>query len=280
MNLFGIPYVGADICGFNSDTTEQLCNRWMSLGAFYTFMRNHAVKGSIPHEAYRWESVADASRYAISIRYNLMPYLYTLFQKSSVVGTPILQALSFGFPSDVNTYGIDTQFLFGPAVLVTPVLTENATTVEGYFPRGVWYAWDSLFGKKGSHDIISGPTTVTLQAPLSFIPVHILGGNVLVAQWPGYTTTASRKNPFYLIVALDENGEASGSLYLDDGESIFQERTSEIGFSVKNGVLRTYGKFGYRVSERVDKIIVASSKGVKTYSVKLSLNTQFTFRFH
>lgn len=56
------------------NTDEELCNRWMQLAAFTPFFRNHNVKGAIPQEPYRWDSVANASRTAIAIRYSLLPY--------------------------------------------------------------------------------------------------------------------------------------------------------------------------------------------------------------
>lgn len=72
--IFQIPFVGADTCGFNGNSDEELCNRWMQLSAFMPFYRNHNIKGAISQEPYRWDSVAEASRTAINARYTLLPY--------------------------------------------------------------------------------------------------------------------------------------------------------------------------------------------------------------
>ncbi|KZO89390.1 glycoside hydrolase family 31 protein [Calocera viscosa TUFC12733] len=73
--FFMIPMVSAqEFLGFNGNTDEDLCNRWMQMAAFTPFYRNHTVRGAIPQEPYRWDSVANASRIAIAARYALLPY--------------------------------------------------------------------------------------------------------------------------------------------------------------------------------------------------------------
>jgi alpha-glucosidase len=112
--------------------------------------------------------------------------------------------------------------MLGSAILVLPVLDQGQTTVTGVFPGGKstrWYDWYT--GKeedRGKHG-----ENVTVDAPLGHIPIYIKGGSIIPLQQPAYTTSESRKNPFELVLALDENSEAIGQLYLDDGESLEPE---------------------------------------------------------
>ena len=223
-SIFGIPMFGVDACGFLEDTTGELCARWMQLGAFFGFYRNHNMEGSASQEPYLWPEVAEASRNAMRIRYALLPYLYTLFYEAHVRGDTVMRALAWEFPNDPSLADFDRQFMLGPAIMVAPVLEEGATSVHVYFPCGAkWYDWYSLT------EAVKGTSTSgrdrRVEAPVTHIPVFIRGGSVIPMQQPGLTTRASRRGKWELIVALDEIGEAVGELYMDDGESIEPEAT-------------------------------------------------------
>lgn len=90
-NMFGIPLVGADICGFVGNTTEELCARWMQLGAFYPFARNHNSKDAIPQEPYRWPKVQSAAKSALNTRYLILPYYYLLFFRAHTTGSMVIK---------------------------------------------------------------------------------------------------------------------------------------------------------------------------------------------
>lgn len=193
--------------------------------------RNHYGIGKSAQEAYVWPSVANASRAAIAIRYSLLNYLYTLMHAAHTRGDTVLRALAWEFPDDFSLRATDTQFLFGPSLLISPVLTQGATTVGAVFP-GIgqgerWYDWYDLQEVKG----VKSGENVTLDAPLEKIRVHVRGGSILPLQAPGNTTTATRGNPFALLIALDCQGSAKGSLYLDDGESIEPPETKMVEVS-------------------------------------------------
>ncbi|PIK48957.1 putative maltase-glucoamylase, intestinal [Apostichopus japonicus] len=211
-----ICQTGADICGFWFNTTEEMCQRWMQLGAFYPYARNHNGAGMIPQHPTAFSSeMTRVSRNILNHRYTLLPFMYTVFYEAYVDGNTVIRPLLHEFTSDKTTWNIDRQLLWGPNFLITPVLEEGQTTVRGYFPDQRWY---SYYDGKENPESWRG-SWVLLSAPLYFIPLHVRGGYIIPTQDPALTTVYSRKNPMGLIVPLDDNMEATGRLFWDDGEA-------------------------------------------------------------
>ncbi|KAG0641407.1 glycosyl hydrolases family 31-domain-containing protein [Tuber brumale] len=260
-SIYQIPMVGSDVCGFGGNTTETLCARWASLGAFNPFFRNHNGDTSIPQEFYLWPLVASSARKSIEIRYRLLDYIYTAMHHQSVDGTPLLNPLFFKYPKDTNTYKIDTQFIYGNALLVSPVIGENSTSVEVYLPKDTLY--DFHTGKKIKGE---GKNVTLTNIPFDEIPLHIIGGNILPFRSSSAHTTAElRTRPFTIVIAADERGEASGGLYIDDGVSIQQKAIIDVTMEYKSGRLSIKGKFGFKgetdgANVRVESVKVLGKK--------------------
>jgi alpha-glucosidase (family GH31 glycosyl hydrolase) len=220
-NMFGVPMIGADICGFIYDTTEELCTRWIEVGAFYPFSRNHNALGQIPQELYLWSNVAAAAKNALGMRYQLLPFFYTLFYKAHTVGDTVARALWMNFPTDATALTLDRQFMLGNEILISPVLDQGATSVNAYFPQGYWY---NFAERTLAVDASVTGMWRTLSTPLTSVNVHIRGGSVLPLQQAAMTTTAGRVTPFTIVAALCPGGKAWGSLFWDDGEQINLDR--------------------------------------------------------
>ncbi|KAF9343819.1 hypothetical protein BGX26_005172 [Mortierella sp. AD094] len=247
--LFGIPFTGSDICGFNGNATEELCLRWHQLGALYPFSRNHNDIHSIDQEPYVWpKTVLPAARQALEIRYSLLPYYYTLFQKAHRTGQPLWQPLFFPYPEDRLTLKNDKQFMLGDAIMVSPALYQGQIQVKAYFPgNGRWFDFTSLQcvmerdnstvkgTKEKDEDRINRYRFLKAVAGTDPIPMSIAGGHVIPTQNPKLTVAETRLQPVSLIIALDNEGNAQGEMYIDDGKSVNNVYQAQVKWELSIG---------------------------------------------
>jgi len=219
--IFGIPLIGADICGFNGDTTEELCTRWFQVGTLYPFSRDHNSISSIPQEPWSFgNTLLEVSNWSIRTKYSLINYYYSQYFEMSLNGGSLFKPAFFEYPQDTNllsTHSSD-NFMIGPALIVHPVLDEGVSTVNAYFPEDTWYDWYT--GEKLN---LPSSGLVTLDAPLKgLVNIHMRGGSI-IPKAVNYVTAMNlhelRYSNITLVVALDSSGSAFGSLVLDDGVS-------------------------------------------------------------
>ncbi|KAI1272151.1 glycosyl hydrolases family 31-domain-containing protein [Xylaria sp. FL0933] len=270
--VHAMPMVGSDVCGFNGNAEENMCARWALLGAFQPFYRNHADISAPNQEFYLWESVTEAAQKAIDARYRLLDYIYTAMYRAASTGAPIVNPLFFIYPNDAATFGIDLQWFYGDAVLVSPVTDDNATSVTFYLPDDIFYDFWTLQPVQGT-----GATVTVDDVAFTDIPVHVRGGIILpLRSASGNTTALVRENDFTLIVAPGKDGKASGSLYLDDGDSLdVADKYSDISFTWDGTTLKAEGTFGYNTDVVVESVKILGGEEPVTKEGSWSLNAAF-----
>ncbi|NXA75611.1 LYAG glucosidase, partial [Thryothorus ludovicianus] len=270
-SFFGIPLVGADICGFSGSTSEELCTRWTQLGAFYPFARNHNTQNEKAQDPAAFSPAArTAMKDVLLTRYSLLPFLYTLFYRAHLQGDTVARPLFFEFPWDEATWELDRQFLWGQSLLVTPVLEPGVDSVTGYVPQGTWY--DFYTGSS----VNSTGEMLKMSAPLEHLNLHIREGSILPTQKPGTTTEVTRGNPLRLIVALSSHSTAWGDLFWDDGESLDTYEKGNYSYVVFNVTQNIFTSTILHANTEATKVTVGTLSifGVQKPPSKVLLNGQ------
>jgi alpha-glucosidase/alpha-D-xyloside xylohydrolase len=238
--LSGFPYWGSDIGGFNptEEYTGELHVRWFQFGAFCPSFRAHGRNWHLklpwgwhggeggPFEARDWRAdPAELNNPAIEpiikkyleLRYQLLPYTYTAVRETHDTGIPIMRALWIHDPDDPVAAARGDEYLWGPDLLVAPVVEKGATMRALYLPRGDWY--DFWTGER-----IRGGREIARPVDLETMPLYVRAGAVLpigpVKQYADETVDAP--------VTLRIHPGASGTsfLYEDDGIS-FDHQSGE-----------------------------------------------------
>ncbi|KAH7056572.1 glycosyl hydrolases family 31-domain-containing protein [Linnemannia elongata] len=235
IGLSGIPFSGADVGGFFGNPDAELLTRWYQAGIYYPFFRAHAHLDSKRREPWLFgEPYTTQIREAIRTRYTLLPFWYTLFQEASVEGTPIIRPMFTEFPEDEAVFGMDDQYMVGDAILVKPVVKSAVVRSNVYFAgKEKWFDIKD-------YSVEQGPGFKDIDSPADKIPVYQRAGTIVPKrERPRRSSKAMENDPFTLVIALDSKSEASGRLYLDDGESFNYEKGDYIlrEFKVSKGVL-------------------------------------------
>lgn len=209
--IFGIPFVGVDLCGFGGDTTEELCSRWMQAGAFFPFSRNHNQIYKIPQEPYAWgvnSSVYQASHQSLKMRYSLLKWYYSIFVRNNGTGS-VFRPLFFDY-NDVESLKIEDQFLLGNEIMIAPIVTINTTSRYIYFP-GDGIFWFDFFN--ASNVYLSGLKVNIENALNSTPPVFQRAGSIIYTQKTDSVKTVNDlSNNFTLKIALENKNKIFSAL--------------------------------------------------------------------
>jgi alpha-D-xyloside xylohydrolase len=237
----GLPYWDTDIAGFfapsiyptyraahkplidgsdardNIDGYEdypELFVRWFQWGTFHPVMRAHGERMHNEVWSYGKEAEPILEKY-LRLRYQLMPYTYSLAYSTYKTGAPFMRALFMDFPNDPNVADIPDEYMFGPAFLVAPVVEQGATTRRVYLPAGSdWYNyWTS--------ERINGGQTITANAPIDTLPLFVRAGSIV----PLGSPILSADQPQSIAsVRIYPGADADFTLFSDDGTTYAYEK--------------------------------------------------------
>lgn len=213
MGLTGIAFAGYDVGGFVGNSNEQLFARWIQIGAFSPFFRGHSTINTRASEPWSYgEEVEEISKNYISLRYKLMPYLYSCFHEATQNGMPVARSLAINYTHDANIYDaqFENQYLFGPSVLVAPVESfKNLAKV--YLPDGEWYDLLTDQYYEGNQEIVA-------ECGIERLPVFVKGSGILTVCPKAKTNTTNLGDVLEVHVYNGNQGN-SFTYYEDDGVS-------------------------------------------------------------
>ena len=190
----------------------------------YPLMRGHSALNTARHEPWVFgDRVERICRDYIELRYQLLPYLYSLFWESATTGSPILRPLLYHFPNEPQTYQINDQVMLGPSLMAAPVYRPGVQCRAVYLPSGVWYNW-------WTGEQHQGPGYILADAPLERMPLFVPAGAIIpmgpVMQYTDERPLDALTVKVWPVTGL-ETLHKSFVLYEDDGHSLDYETGSQ-----------------------------------------------------
>ncbi len=215
--ISGMPYWTTDIGGFisggnlNDPQFRELFVRWFQFGTFSPIFRVHGTRN--PDENELWSYGADNQKILVdydTLRYRLLPYIYSEAWQVTSNHATLMRPLVMDWRTDVVAQNTGDEYLFGPAILVSPVYTQGATSRSVYLPAATWY--DFWTGEK-----IAGGQRITADAPLAKLPLYVRAGSIVPMGPAMEWSTQKPADPIELRIYPGADGDFT--LYEDENDN-------------------------------------------------------------
>ena len=224
--IYGVPMTGDDICGFFNDSWDELCARWMSLGSFFPFSRNHNhadYKSQEPYVFGKNSLTYKSSKLAITMKYSLLRYYYTnLFKVSLGEKGSFFKPLFFEYYSDLNTtLDMAESFMIGDSFIIYPIYKNETDDIEVYMPKDDWniFPTGEIYKSKGNWT----GGRIKLSGEYNKIHIFMRGGKIFPYQntfnkfIPNSKALNKEKTELY-IIPDSETHIAKGDIIFDNDE--------------------------------------------------------------
>jgi alpha-glucosidase/alpha-D-xyloside xylohydrolase len=237
----GLPYWDTDIAGFFSpaipadyhvahkplingaDAREVIGNyedypelfvRWFEWGTFQPIMRAHGERMHNELWSYGKQAEAILAKY-LRLRYQLLPYTYSVAYLSYQTGAPYMRALFMDFPNDPKAANIPDEYMYGPAFLVAPVTEQGAMHRTVYLPAGSdWYNY-------WTNERLHGGQTIVVDAPIDILPLFVRAGSIVPL---GAEIQSAQQPPKIDSVRVYPGANGNFTLFQDDGNTYAYEK--------------------------------------------------------
>jgi alpha-glucosidase (family GH31 glycosyl hydrolase) len=202
----------ANVGGY--DDYPELYTRWFEYATFEPIFRTHGSR--LENEVWSYGKQAEPilEKY-LRLRYELMPYIYSLGYHTWLTGAPYMRALFMDFPNDPNVAELRDEYMFGPAFLVAPVTEQGATSRKVYLPAGTdWYNF-------WTNERVKGGQTVTVAAPIDSTPLFVRAGSIVPL---GAPVESTHQLQAIAKVRVYPGADGSFTLFSDDGTTYAYEK--------------------------------------------------------
>lgn len=196
------------------DDYPELYVRWFEYGAFQPNFRSHGSRPQNEVWSYGKQAEPILSKY-LRLRYQLMPYIYSLAHGSHETGAPFMRGLFMDFGNDPMVANIGDEYMFGPALLVAPVTEQGVTSRTVYLPAGTdWYNF-------WTNERMHGGQSITVNAPIDTIPLFVRAGSILPL---GEAVESTNEVQKVAKLRVYSGADGTFAVYHDDGSTYDYEK--------------------------------------------------------